>query len=180
MNSETLFEKFAMMGQLEFEDGKIRLFGYRSVLVLSSFFSEMILLMKNSRSFGDKLAEAARKSFGDSVARKLGESYKFSINDFVKWDTDIGIMAGWGILRWEYLSKDKRFGEVFLEGSPIAATLKGKVKSPVDHVMRGFIKGAAQIALKEEVEVVEEECAALGAERCRFSFVSKSKAEEKK
>ena len=53
--------------------------------------------------------------------------------------------------------------------------LKGKVKKPVDHFIRGLIAGWATASFKWDIDVIEQECSALGSDKCKFVF---KKAEE--
>lgn len=164
------FEKLILSRELSFGNGEIVMLGSRMVLFDADLFVDYGLRINNSPEKILDFYTSAKVTFRDSIAKAIGIKYKFSFNDYFKWMTDIANLAGWGRLRWENLIEEMKTGVVVVENSPIAISLKGKVNNPVDHVIRGFIAGGASASLRGDVDVVEEECVANGAQFCRFIF----------
>lgn len=162
--------KLMITRELSFGNGRINLFGNRAVLPPARIFSEYIRLSNNSPESANLLYESARISFREGIGKGLGMKFRFSVNDFFKWLPNIGSLAGWGRVTAKEFLAEKSYGVVFLEDSPIVADLKGVVKGPVDHVMAGFINGAAEATVRTTIETREEECVVDGFPICKFVF----------
>jgi len=163
-----IFDKLLLAKEMSFTEGKIQVLGNRVVLPPANFFSEFASRINDSPEMVDIVYQSAKVSFRDGIAKTIGKKYGFNINDFYRWLTDIATMAGWGILKWEEFDAESKKGVIFVEDSPVASDLKGKVKSPCDHVVCGFIAGGTSALFMEDMDVVETECLALGAPRCKF------------
>jgi predicted hydrocarbon binding protein len=167
----SIFEELMLARQLSFSKGSIELLGNRVVIFNANLFSEYALRINNSPDAVALLYEAVKSSFRDGFGKSVGEKYKFSFNDYFKWMKDLAEMNGWGLFTWEGLDQETKKGALFVENSPIAKDLVGKVKNPVDHVICGFIAGGASAAFASDIDVIEKECVALGAQRCEFSLL---------
>lgn len=107
------------------------------------------------------------------MAKSIGKKFGFNFLDFFKWLTNIAMLAGWGTLDWQDLNEEKKQGIIYVTNSPIATELKGKVTTPVDYLIRGFLAGGASASFSVDIDCVEEECIALGAKRCKFVIYPK-------
>jgi predicted hydrocarbon binding protein len=167
-----IFEKLMLARQLSFKEGEIDLLGQRLVMLPSIVFSDYTMAINDSP---DKVAEfykSVKSSSKANFAVSVGKSYGFNFQNYFDWMTKIVILSGWGIWKWDFLDEEKKSGKISVTNSPVAENLKGKVKCPVDHIIRGFMAGGASASLKTDVDVVEEECVALGAPQCKFVFKS--------
>src|SRR5271157_3801045 len=158
----SIFEELMLARQLSFSKGSIELLGNRVVIFNANLFSEYTLRINDSPDAVSLLYETVKSSFRDGFAKSVGEKYKFSFSDYFKWMKDLAEMNGWGVFTWEGLDQEARQGVLFVENSPIAKDLAGKVRNPVDHIIRGFIAGGASAAFASDIDVVEKECFALG------------------
>lgn len=165
-----IFEKLMFSRQLKFAEGDIELFGTRLVMIQSSFFSTYTLQINDSPDRVVELYQIAKKTFATDMAKSISKMYEFTFNDFFKWMTNIAMLAGWGTFKWELLDEGKKIAKINIENSPIAKPLINKVSSPVDHLIRGFIAGAASVSLKTDIDVMEEKCVALNSPYCEFVF----------
>ena len=165
----SLLETFMMARSISFKDGNISLFSNRIVMAPATFFFEFTKAIENSPSETHSLYESAKTSFKDVVVKDV-RTYKFSVNDYIKWLFDIAIFSGWGMLKLESLDKEKMQGIITMTNSPVSEGPVGKAKMPVDHIVRGFIAGALSVAFKKDLDVAEMECVALGAQSCKFIF----------
>ena len=154
--------------QLKFSDGNISLMGNRVTIFNADLFSDYTLRINDSPEKVSELYDSVKLSFRAGFAKTVGVAYHFSFNDYFKWMTDLTGLTGWGKVTWLDLDQEGKRGIVFVENSPIAEDLIGKVKSPIDHVLRGFIAGGASAAFNADMDVIEEECFALGAAKCKF------------
>ena len=165
-----IFEKLMLAKKMSFDDGAIYLLGNRVTIIQSDFFVEYSMRANNSSDKINELYEVAKITFRDSIAKSIGKAYSFTFNDFFKWMTDIAMLAGWGIVKWQMIDKNKKIGVITIEKSAVGGNLKGKVTSPVDHVIRGFIAGGASASFNIDMDAIEEECIALNASVCKFVF----------
>ncbi len=163
-------DKLMIAKEISFGDGKIELLGNRVVITHASFYSVYGKIIEGSPEKIFDYYYAAKVSFRDGMAKSMGKRFSFNFNDFFKWLTDIASFAGWGTLKWKDLDREKMHGVIIVQDSPIATSLKGTAKGPVDHVIRGFIAGGASGSLNKDVDAFEEECIAMGAAACRFVF----------
>ncbi len=166
----SIFDQLTLLRQLSFKDGDIRLMGNRVVIIHANFFYDYCMQINDSPEKVSELYSSAKSSFKVGIAESIGKNYGFSFNDFFNWMTKIAILAGWGNIKWEGLEEGDGIGKISVENSPIAEHLKGKVKSPVDHLIRGFIAGGASASLQKDIDALEEECVATGAPHCSFTF----------
>lgn len=165
-----IFEKLMLARQISFNEGKIVLLNQRLVMFTSDFLGAYTLKINDEPGFVRQLYDAGKESVREGFGPGIGKSYSFSFNDFFKWYVDIARLSGWGLVKWEGIDEARHEGTLTIEDSPIAMYLRGRVKGPCDHMIRGFMAGGASSAFKTEVEMVETECYASGAPRCRFVF----------
>lgn len=164
----SIFDRLLLSKQLRFSDGDIELLGNRMVLTNAHFLADYILQINDSPDSVAKLYEAAKLSFMEHTAKKIGLEYAFTFNDYFKWLTNIAMMSGWGNFKWHSLDEEKKEGVILVNSSPIADKLRGKTEKPVDHIIRGFVAGGASAALGIDIDVSEPECEANGHKECRF------------
>ncbi|MDE1825425.1 MAG: 4-vinyl reductase [Candidatus Micrarchaeota archaeon] len=164
------FEHLMTTGQIVVKDGDIEMMGNRMIMPNSKMLSELIFTFNDSKDIIYKIYEATKKSFMEGTATEIGKKYEFDFHGYFEWLTKIAMIVGWGKFTWEILDEEKKIGQIVVEDSAIANDLKGMVTRPVDHFIRGLIAGGASISLKANIDVIEEECIALGASKCKFLF----------
>jgi predicted hydrocarbon binding protein len=164
----SIFDKLMLARQLKFTDGRVELFGQPIILSPSDFLAIYISQINEDPILVGKFYNSAKRSVKEGFGINVGKSYGFSFRDYSNWFVDILKLSGWGRVTWQENDKENHKGVISIQGSPIATYLKGKVKFPCDHVMRGFLAGGASSAYKLDIDVVETECEALGAQSCKF------------
>jgi methylmalonyl-CoA/ethylmalonyl-CoA epimerase len=87
---------------------------------------------------------------------------------------DAGRDIGWGDFALERLTP--RALVVTVGDSPFARAY-GRARAPVCHLTRGVLQALASSVLEGPVTVEETECAAMGADRCRFETRDYTRAE---
>jgi len=163
-----LFDKLMLSRQLKFTEGEIDMLGQRVTIVPADLFTIFIIGINDKPDRVGEVYYAAKQAMKDNFATNIGKSYGFSQKDFSNWFIELAMMSGWGIVRFLENNADKHTAVITIENSPIAVRLKGKVKSPCDHIVRGLMAGGSVSAYNTEVDMVEIECQALGAEKCKF------------
>jgi predicted hydrocarbon binding protein len=168
-----IFEELMLAKQLSFKEGEISLLDQRIVMFPSNFLALYTEKIKDKRELVKELYECAKDSVRESFGPSVGKAYGFSVLDYTNWFVSILNMSGWGNVHWEENEWEKKRGVIKIEHSPIAKYLKGKVSSPCDHIMRGFMAGGGASAFDLDIDTIEVECEALGAEKCKFIVDSK-------
>lgn len=163
-----IIEKLMFSRQLTFSDGQIKLFSENLLFVPSDFVSTYTETIKDNTDAIKNLYLAAKKSTKEKFGIAIGKEYGFAFRDYTKWFADIIELSGWGMLKWKDIDEAGRRGVISLTNSIVASSLKGKVQTQCDHIMRGFIAGGASVAFKEDMDVIEEKCIALGDPECIF------------
>ena len=163
-----IFDKLMLSRQVSFQDGRIELLGQRVVISPSDFFASYVLKINDRPELVTDVYLAAKQATRDGFATNLGKANKFTFEDYSQWLVDLAILSGWGQIKWVEREKDKLRGVLSATDSPVALNLKGKVKRPCDHVIRGLMAGGASSAFRANVEIIEYECEALGHDACKF------------
>jgi predicted hydrocarbon binding protein len=163
-----LFEKFMLARQLNFSDGKIELLGQYVLFLPSDFLAMYTESVNSNPELVKSLYEAAKRTVREGFGVNVGKSYGFSPRDYTNWFKDILKLSGWGDAYWEENDLENHKGVISIKGSTVAAYLKGKVSSPCDHIVRGFMAGGGSNTYNSDIDVIEIECEAIGAERCKF------------
>lgn len=154
--------------QIAFQEGKIELVGQRVVFSPADFFGVYIERINDDPKLVNNFYKAAKRAVQEGFGINVGKLYGFSLKDYSNWFVELATLSGWGKVYWKDIDRENNRGIIELENSPVAAYLKGKVKSPCDHVIRGFMAGGASSALKLDLDMIETECEALGAQKCKF------------
>lgn len=157
------FEMLVISKKMEFMDGEIRLYGQGIAIIPSPPIIEYIgsidndaMLMRMMYS----ITKEAMLEYRDAILK----SYKGPAKE---WLTNTINLYAHGRIRYEN-SGNEPFGEMSLENSASAEELRGRVKNPVDHILRGIIAGLTSIVLGDDFDVIETECRATGGNVCRL------------
>ena len=81
---------------------------------------------------------------------------------------DFFTASGWGGVEITNIDDTEKRAIISVSNSPMATALKGKVKFPVDHMLRGVLAGIFSNYFKLPMECVETKCFALGDKNCEF------------
>lgn len=165
-----IFEKLMFTKQLNFKEGQINLLDQRLVMFTTDFLSAYTLNINDNPKLVSDIYLSAKNSVKNGFGPGIGKKYSFTFYEFFNWYIDIARLSGWGIIKFERVDEDIKQGVISIENSPVSTYLKGKVKSPCDHIIRGFMAGGSETVFKTEMAIVETECIALGAPQCKFIF----------
>ncbi|VVB77449.1 Uncharacterised protein [uncultured archaeon] len=155
--------------QIAYKDGDIEVMGNRMVMPNVKLLAGLILKFDSPDEVYD-IYETAKNTFVEGTASTIGKKYEFDFHGYFEWLTKVAMILGWGKFTWELLDEEQKKGVLIVENSAIGEALKGKVKVPADHFVRGMIAGGASVSLKADIDALEEECVGLGAGRCKFLF----------
>lgn len=176
----SLAEHLMSTKQLTFKNGYVEMMGNRMIMPNSKMLSALILKFNESNEIIYDIYETTKRSFEEGTATELGKKYEFDFHSYFEWLTKIAMIVGWGRFKWELLDENHKIGRIYVEDSAIGEDLKGLVKAPVDHFIRGLVAGGASVSLKTDIDVLEEECIAMGAPRCNFLFKPADQFEQNK
>jgi predicted hydrocarbon binding protein len=164
----SIFDELMLARQLKFTNGKIELLGQPLVFSPANFWSKYIFELKDNTEQIRQLYLSAKDTMKEGFSYNVGSSFGFSFKDYMKWFIDIAGLSGWGEFEWADMDETKKQGVITIKGSPVALELKNKVTEPCDHITRGFVAGAASSAFKDDIDIIEIECEAVGAEKCKL------------
>ena len=173
------FDQKTLVQRLEFKDGTIDLMGKRLMLYPSYFIALYTEAVSNQPKHTSRIYYLMKNSMAGGFADTIGKSFNLTFGDYIKFFIEVVKMSGWGITTIAKLDETEKYVVVDIADSPIATYLRGKVDSPCDHVIRGFLAGGTTLAFGKEVDAIEIECTALGAERCRFMIDSIDKLSDR-
>ena len=154
--------------QLSFENGTIKMLGQRMLISPSDVFARYIFDIRDEPELLKNLYVSAKESIRGGFGINIGKVYGFSFKDYSKWFVELAMVAGWGKIVWEDIDENKKQGIITIQDSPVSAYLKNRVSKPCDHLTRGYIAGAASCAFREDIDIIEVECEAAGAQKCKF------------
>lgn len=163
-------KKLMFAKQIQLEKGCITLLGQRMVMAPASTFVYLQKLGKEceQEELINKLIYYACKVAGyKGFAKKIIEKYNLHGSKFIKWQTDVAMLGGWGGVKHIETVIGKKYSIVHFSNSPIAK-LFGHSKNAVDHAIRGYTASVAELAFKEPSETIETQCQAMGHKCCEI------------
>lgn len=171
-------KKLIFARQLRMERGEIEMLGQRMLIIPSYTFAYMIKNSKNHVETGKFIYNACKHVNRDNAGFTYGVSRKFGLEgaDLIKWMADIATMAGFGVIEIISIDEKEKRAVVHIEDSPIAK-LVGHSKYPVDHPIRGYMAGAAEVVFNKNIknekkwqlyDYIETKCTASSDKICEF------------
>jgi predicted hydrocarbon binding protein len=167
------FEMLMISRKMQFEDGKIKLYGQDIAIIPAPPIIEYIRLINDDDRQIKLIYSTAKESMLD---------YKQEIMDATKgldskWISDTMNLYSHGKMRYEEPSLAP-LGIVSLENSAPAKILKTKVEAPVDHIFRGILAGLTSVICKRDIDVIETSCYVVNGNLCKFSVNDNAKLKE--
>lgn len=174
-----LFEELSLARQLSFSEGTIKLLNYRLTMINSHYIANYIKEIEDDRELTAQFYKSIMESIIEAWGPIIMKEFKFGFHETTKWWVELVKLAGWGIPTWLYESPTSHSGRTTFKNSALLPFLKGKVKYPCDHLMRGCMAGGISAVYNTPIHVIEIECEALGAQTCRFVYDELPKLKEK-
>lgn len=115
----------------------------------------------------DDMLYAGGFTGGSLSSRRYKEVFGYSDEEIVRFMCSMGGQIGWG--RFEMIKLEAQTGRLVVDvhSSPFAEAY-GEADAGVCHFIRGVLGGLGAGIFDADVEARETQCAAAGADRCRF------------
>lgn len=76
--------------------------------------------------------------------------------------------SGWGLFEFQDIDFKEKRAIVFVHNAPFSRLFSTHSQYPVDSFLRGIVSAVFCVIFNENVECVETECSAMGAQHCSF------------
>ena len=163
------FEMLVLSQKLSFSDGRVTFYGQDILIFPVLSIMGYIDLIGNSTESTKEVYYMVKESMLENK-QNLKKAYKPS--DGVNWIYNTLNLYGLGKVSFG-TSTIPPTGEIFVENSPFANGLNGKVNAPIDHILRGIIAGMVSAIFDNDYDVIEVECCVIGSNRCKLILDSK-------
>jgi hypothetical protein len=165
-----LMKQLMLGGELEFAEGKITFMGQHMQLLPASYFASRL---KTSEDFWEEARlqyECMKKAIYSGWFSPVEKEKGLIRDDLTKWGVHYFNLGGYGKFGFEATQVGDGKALIKIENSAIATAYVqkfGKSKHPVCHIIRGgFAGGANKIINRNDLEVVETKCLAMGDPYC--------------
>lgn len=142
----------------------------RTVVVPESFFEALgVRLMKD---FGPNAAENILYEIGRDAGSTYAQQAERELGHPIRSEQEIqGLLKrfggyGWAHIRFRTLDVPAKFAVV--EWRDGVGVPKGGSATPVCHLGRGLLSGAAEVAFASPCDAIETSCQAMGADHCEI------------
>jgi predicted hydrocarbon binding protein len=162
--------KLLLSGQLNFERGKMSIFGERILIVPIGVIHEIILQSANDKKFEKSIYEAMKKSVYDFCAEMYKKSF-MQPKEMLQMLGTLAEMNGYGQFNLVNLDFDNKRAVVNMHGLPskdLIGHKKMKGKKVADIWWAGMMAGGGSYIFGEDIECIETICAISGKEWCEF------------
>jgi len=168
----SIFDKLAAIKEVRFDDGCITLSGQRVLIIPQEFASAVTKQMLANPKIAGSIYEETRKELAKGWAELVKRRYKFGDDPrkFIEWLIETGEFVGWGKHELIKFDSTKLEGILRTHNAPMAETFKGQTKKPIDHIWRALTAGCSTAAFEMDMDWVEINCLATGANYCDFLF----------
>ncbi len=156
--------------KLHFTDGNVTFYGQHISIAPPTSMAEYILQSDGDINISKAIYKIAKKTMMDNTVGFLDAYNKQNVTE---WIVNTINLYSIGKIRYEN-DKVTLIDTIYLENSVIANTLKGKVKFPSDHIMRGIVGGLVSVIKNEDLECIETECEAIGDQYCKLIIGSEN------
>lgn len=176
-----VFKKLLLARQMSIEKGKIEMLGQRMIIAPVYTFSYIIKNAVNQDEMGRLIYDACKHANNDprGFTHDVSRKYKLRGEKLIRWMADIATTSGWGVINVVKVDEREKTAVVNIEDSPVAKFI-GKSKHPVDHPIRGYMAGAAEVIFNDlkankgewvKYDYIETHCRATGNPFCSFKLM---------
>ncbi len=177
-------QKMMFAKQLEIEEGRIELLGFRMVMLpaytLTKFIEELY------KVHGDEAFDIVKrvgKHHGRYATDVLGREHEIPPRRFIHETLDSSGILGLGKLEAEIMNFDEGKMVFRIEGSPFPeqfrqSNILSDVEGPVDHLQLGMLIGIASDLFDTPVTARETKCEFLGHTHCKLAVTTGDKVPE--
>lgn len=160
------YDKFVFVNQLKFRNYNFSLADIPFVILPTDIIAGICAIEE------PELSKKVYYSVKSAVLKDLAPRFKLEVGTeqekFLKFSETYFTASGFGLLQNIQLDFEKNRAIVSVSNSAVAQLLRGRVKAPCDHVLRGILAGLFSAAFKSDIECVEHKCSALHDNSCEF------------
>lgn len=160
------FDKIIYGGGLKYTNNNFTVMGIPFIMVPTELLTG--LSSSADTNVQKLLYLTAKKSAYKSLKTQFGVDFRQEGDKGLKIIEDFFTASGWGLLSGIDLDPKNKRAIVVVNNSAIGSALKGKVKAPCDHIMRGIIAAIFWDYFDADVDCVESECIATNNPKCKF------------
>ncbi len=169
-------KKLLFARQLRLEKGSIEMLGQKMVIAPVFTFVSMIKNADNKPEVAKLIYNACKTTNKDvqGFTYRVSKLYKAEGAELIKLMASIATMAGWGEINVFKIDGEAKTAVVHIRNSLVARQTYPS-KTAVDHPIRGYMAGAAEVIFNgigkrnwELFDYIETRCAATGSEFCEF------------
>src|SRR3989344_998621 len=175
----SIFDKLMAVKQVAFTDGEIKLMNQRVMFIPNEVNIALTKVMLENKNLIGKIYQIIKKDFNAGWSKSLKQAYGFDSRKFMEWLINLTNLSGWGINKLENFDATNKTGIFTIQGAPAASYFNGKINEPVDHLLRALYAGGASTVFGEEIDWIEVECQAKGAQKCKLVFGPRKELLEK-
>lgn len=174
-----VFEKFSLSREIAMREGEIVLDQQRILMFPVEFLGTYAFNLRDKPEQAYKLYEAMKKgqiAFSIAIGKAYLLDYKTFLDRWIKYCE----FAGWGIVTYQLIENDGKYGFLQIKNLPMHQYLKAKgVTEPFDVLFEGLIAGSASGTFKANLDVVETQCVCSGNDVCVYYWGTKDQLLEK-
>ena len=172
--------KLLLGRQLNFDKGRLSVFGQRVIIVPVELIQLLIQKGLEDEKFEDMIYDAMKNSVY-IFCENLKKNYNMKSKDLENILVNLAEMNGYGELQITKIDYEKKIAVYHMRGLP-SKSLFGKIKSKkkvADRYWAGMLAGGAMSILGDKnIEAVEIICDITGKEHCEFVAGSKESIKE--
>ena len=162
----TFYDRFIFTNGLKYRHSNFFLINLPFLICPTEILSGM--LNTDNPDFERHLYYNVKQSVSQRLVGQFGLEFGFKGEKMVNFLEQYFVASGWGGISNVDLDFEGKKAIVRVVNNPLTGQLRGKVKTPSDHILRGIFAGLFSKVFNESVECVETHCIALGEEDCEF------------
>ena len=167
----SFLDKFVVTNNLKYKNNNFYLIDTQFLMVPTEILVSMTA--KATREESKKTYYAVKQATQEKLMEKFNIDFGLQGQKGLELVETIFTAFGWGQLKNIDLDFDKKQAIVTVSNSPFAENLQGKTQTESDHLIRGILAGLFSKFFSADMECVELECMALGAQACKFILKEK-------
>jgi predicted hydrocarbon binding protein len=164
-----LAKKLMMARQIKMDKGSLILLEQKMVMCPAVTFVFLPSLVGDN-DIGKHIYYACKLADEQGFTKGIRKRYGLEGGKLIQWMANIAMLGGWGDIQVMKLDMKQKRAIVQARNSPIALQYPPSKSSkvPVDHIMRGYMAGAAEVAFGTPTDFIETKCQAMGDPHCEF------------
>ncbi len=162
----SFYDRFIFTNGLHYKNSNFFLVNLPFLICPTELLSGM--LNTDNPAFERHVYYNVKQSVRERLVSQFGLEFGFKGEKMVNFLEQYFVASGWGNIKNVDLDFQRKKAIVRVLNNPLTGRLRGKVKTPSDHIVRGILAGLFSKVFQSNVECVETHCIALGEKDCEF------------